>query len=446
MAACNLKVVLDDPNSPRMGGDVVTGKVIVQCTKECNCKGLQVTTNWATHGQGNVDRAVADEATVFQGAWQAGQEYSYPFQLKAASWPPTYYGTYLNISHTVAARAKLAWTKDPKAEAEFPVVATASPADMLPTRRQTTRLVKTIVVGIVGLIFLIFLLLFLWFIAIIGVVVAIAWFIKVLLPKLKTGNVRSSVEPQRLRPNDQLKGHLELAPKLGLRVNGVSYTVSCTEQCSSGSGSTRQHHNHTVLKQQVSLADAQVLAAGQRHSYDFDFQIPPTAPPSIKLTDNAIVWAVEMRVDIPKWPDWTQVTNVIVEPTGEVPQPSKHFADGALRSEEDKWLEQVLNQLRDCDDDAEQKRTVLEAISQLEFSLTIEGIEEDTDPPESDHLPQDSGQWVSAIETRRDLYIDLFIPQNLALPKTSEQLTIRVGILDLDAETDCLVARLIGVI
>ncbi len=132
MVACQLRIKFDD-QEPRSGGQPISGTVIVKPEKETNCKGLVVRSIWSTHGQGNVDTGQVDEQTVFQGTWQAGKEVSYPFKLNTASWPPTYYGSYLNVGHYVTAQAKLSWATDPKAQAEYRVIAFDSPPDLKPT-------------------------------------------------------------------------------------------------------------------------------------------------------------------------------------------------------------------------------------------------------------------------------------------------------------------------
>jgi hypothetical protein len=133
MAACDLKIELDEPDRPRTGGEPISGTVLVTATASVKCSGLEVTSYWSTHGRGNVDQGDVDQTVVFEGTWEPNREYRYPFSLKSAEWPPTYYGTYLNVSHRVRARARVSWTKDPKAEAEFQVVAASAPDDLQPT-------------------------------------------------------------------------------------------------------------------------------------------------------------------------------------------------------------------------------------------------------------------------------------------------------------------------
>ena len=156
MAACTLTVQLDDPTRARVGGEPISGTVIVVTDKEVQCKGLNVTSHWATHGRGNVAQGEVEVKTLFQGGWQAGQEYRYPFSLATATWPPTYYGHHLNVSHFVQADAEIPWSINPRATTEYRVIAVESPADLTPVDNkvaQSSWIGWAIGIVIIGLLF-----------------------------------------------------------------------------------------------------------------------------------------------------------------------------------------------------------------------------------------------------------------------------------------------------
>ena len=141
---------------PRIGGETVSGNVKVTTTGPVKCGGLELTSCWSTHGRGNVEKGEVDQCTVFEGEWEANREYCYPFTLKTAAWPPTYYGTYVNVSHYVCARAKLPWSSDPKTEAEFTVLATTAPEDLKPVVAPKPRSMSRLLIGwTVGLVLLV---------------------------------------------------------------------------------------------------------------------------------------------------------------------------------------------------------------------------------------------------------------------------------------------------
>ncbi len=467
MATCNLKIDLDEPKQIRLGGETITGTVIVDCQQDTNCKGLEISTAWSTHGRGNLDHGLGELVVAYQGAWHAGQEYRYPFKLKVAPWPPTYYGTYINVSHCVVARAKLAWKTDPRVEKEFPVMATTTPDDLQPVRQPKAGGAKVIIYVLLAIFGLAFGLAFIWLIPFLLIIAGLVWFFKFFLPKQLTGSVKCDVEPKRLQAGEKLKAHLSFTPKRSVKVNGVSYTVSCVEKCVSGSGSNRTTHTHELLKQTEALIGEGLLPAGQLQSFDVAFQIPRHAAPSMKLSDNEITWSVVFRIDIPRWPDWTETITLVVTPTADRHGVERHGADrhGAAiggkvapdnsmetvssdlqtRSDEDEWFDQVLKQLEDSRD-RERLQLVLGAIREHEFTLSL-SIGEEMDREEfgeSTYRPDVHGRWLSAYDERRDLDVALFVPDALELPQPESVWRGRIGIVDYSEDELTLFAKMLG--
>ena len=442
MAACNLKIQLDEPKKIRVGGEVLTGTVIVRCDKDTNCKGLTVCTRWTTHGRGNVDSGLGAEEVVFQGAWQAGQEYKYGFKLATASWPPTYFGTYLNVSHYVEARAKLAWATDPKASVEIPVVVTTSPADVQPSRKQSANGCGPIGWVLLGLILLVFAVAFIWLVPIIAIVAVIVWFFKSFLPKQLTGSIETKLEPRRVKAGGVVHGHLSFTPKRSVNINSINYKFTGAENCSSGSGSNRKSHKIDLSQQVGELAGTQRLTAGQLQSFDFEIKVPANAAPSMKLIDNEVVWTVELRVDIPKWPDWTETFTMIVEPSEQAGVESGRLEADQARSADEEWFDQVLEQLQGSTD-AERLNLVLAAIREHEFKVTFE-IEAELIAPKTNYLPEEPGVWLETYDSDRDLYVALFVPNTLVAPQIDTTWSGRIGVLDYISQDELLIARMLG--
>ncbi len=440
MAACNLKIELDEPRKVRMGGDEVTGTVVVRCDKETNCKGLVISTRWTTHGRGNIDSGTAEEVTPFQGSWQAGQDYKYPFALKCATWPPTYFGTYLNVSHVVEARAKIAWAIDPKATAEFPVVATASPANLTPQRKVQQGGLGIFALVIFAIVALIFLAFFWWLIPIALIGIAVYWFFKSFLPKQLTGSIKTELEPRRVRAGEPVRGNLSFTPQRNVSINSVNFTFSGIENCVSGSGSNRKSHKNDLLKQVVELTGPQRLTSGQRQSFDFEIQVPPNAAPSMKLTDNQIQWSVLLRIDIPRWPDWTETIELIVEPGESTGEANRLEVEQAMTAE-DEWFEQVLQQLQESDD-TERMQLVLEAIREHEFTVTLDVAGEAFELA-SNYAPEVPGKWFETYDKRRDMCVELFVPSTAPEPQIDSVWRGRIGIVGYSSDDEVLSARML---
>ncbi len=453
LAACTLKIDLDDTDKTRTAGEYLTGTVHVHCEKDANCKGLEVSTQWTTHGRGNVDSGVGDLQIVYEGRWQAGQKYSYPFKVKAASWPPTYFGTYLNVSHSVRAKAKLAWKKDPEASIEFPLVVDKSPTDLQPTRAQTgqTNIIGYMVLGLVGLIFLVMIYFFILLAIPIAIIGGLIWFFKRVLPTFKTGKVEWAVEPRRANADDVVRGYFQLRPRGGLRVNAVSYTVTCSEKCSSGSGSTRQTHTHEVFRISENLAESQILKGGKEHRFDFEFAVHNAAPPTIKLNDNEVIWSVEMRIDIPRWPDWVQTVSLVVEPSKELrnyfgiaTQQVDKASVPAPTNEDEQWFDQVVDQLREASD-SERKQLVLTAIAEDDFVIQLTAVEHITeDLPEFANRISDSGFWYLGYNERRELEVYMFVPDSrVPTIKNATNWRGRIRVVDFDSDEEALISRML---
>lgn len=430
MAACQLVIKFDDDRA-RSGGEPITGTITVRAEKQVNCKGLTVRSIWSTHGRGNIDTGEVDKQTLYEGTWQAGQEYTYPFKLTTATWPPTYYGTYVSVAHYVAAQAKLSWATDPKAQLEFPVIATTAPEDLKPTSAppKPTGIFGMLLVGIVVCIVLsAFIPLVLLMMVVVGPIALIVWLVKVVLPRRITGPVVCELKTPRTSAGSPVEANLTFTPRRSSRINGVEWTVSCIEECSSGSGSNRQTHRHQVLKETIRASDAIQLKAGEKKSFDLTFPIPTSAPPSLKFSDNHVKWSVAARIDIPSWPDWTKSLNVIVSAPQDAstlqrlrsaeqedwddededddaasgvlpPVITAGTASAEKTQADDAWFRQVIGQIQQSQHDADQLAMVIAAVRDFEFPITV-SIENEIDTPEFEDENEfddwDDAEWWSA--------------------------------------------------
>ncbi len=416
MANCRLTVEIDEPSLPKIAGQPITGFVVVKSDKDSRCKGLTVTCYWSTHGRGNAARGDVESATLFEGEWQEGKEYRYPFKLATATWPPTYYGNMINVSHYVQAEAQIPWANNPKTLQEFSLIATDSPPDLAPT---SNVLGKSNWLGwIFGPIALVVLLVFLPFLLfllpVIGIIAAAYWFIRVLIPSQITGKVEFKTEPAALSQGQTLTGSCEFTPKRASTINGITWTVKCHEKCVSGSGSKRLKHTHEVLTQVYTLAEASILEAGKLQKFEFSYLIPTTVPPSLKFTDNEISWSSEFRIDIPKWPDWIKEIPFIVK-SAAMANPSRIESVAPVAGttnttpEDDQWLTEVYQQVVQSAEDPDRLRSVIEAVETQVFSIRVDIQGEVEEPLESD-IDED-GIWISAKDSVRIVRLVVFVPK-----------------------------------
>ena len=321
MAKCDLSIELDEPERVFLAGEMVDGCVRVSVDSGVNCTGLVVSSGWKTHGRGNVTSGNGEQTTVFSGEWAAGQLQEYRFSLPAGDWPPTYHGHFLSIDHYIDAQAKIPWAFDPKASSPFMVRATE--ASVEPDHRKSS---DTIVRQMIGGIFTVVILVLFCFsfismdwggflvVLVLVAVIAFAFFRK-FLPKYMLGNPEAFIQEDTLASGDEVVGEFVTKTKKNVSINSVTAVLTCIERCVSGSGSHKTTHTHTVFEKSLELQSKTIFKVGQEHRLPFVFSLPDDAPCSVKLHQNSLVWSVELRVDIPRWPDWVKRHDLLVGPS-----------------------------------------------------------------------------------------------------------------------------------
>ncbi len=68
-----------------------------------------------------------------------------------------------------------------------------------------------------------------------------------------TGNVEYKVEQSTVPLGGTINGFIAFTPRRSSKIDGVTWTLSCHEKCSSGSGSKRQSHTHEAFKEVTQL-------------------------------------------------------------------------------------------------------------------------------------------------------------------------------------------------
>ncbi len=418
MAACQLKIELEDPARTYVGGETIKGFVLVKSETDVQCKTLELTCRWATHGRGNVAAGDVDQKNLYSGPWQTGQEYRYPFEIMTAKWPPTYYGNYINVSHYVTARAKLPWASDPTTEHEFRLAAKDSPDDLAPTVNvvnQSNWLLRSILIVIAIVVLALFVPFLLLLAPIVMVVGGFVWFFRTFLPRQVTGNVEWVVEPKVVSPGDELAGVCQFTPKWTSQTNGITWTISCIEKVTSGSGSNRKTFTHEVLTKSMPLAQPGMLDAGKTQEFKFSYSVPNTAPPSLKFTDNELTWVSELRIDLPKWPDWKKSIPFVVRaksPKTVLQNQASEFSDGLQGVDDDPWFTEVLEQVTASKDDDERLEAVILALDDQSFPIEVD-VQGEIDEPFEAEIEEEGSLWVSAIDVARNVPMALYVPPSI---------------------------------
>jgi hypothetical protein len=327
MAKCDLSIELDHPERVYVGGDKITGTVRVLADADVRCKALEVSSGWRTHGRGNIARGTTEAVTLFAGDWTAGQRESYRFELNVAAWPPSHRGDFINVDHYVDARAKIPWAFDPKTSQEYVMCPVTDPDP-------SSVVDPDVVTGCVryGMIALILLAVTLAlgamgvglatnpFAALIvaSIVVPLVGFFvaRKVLPKWLLGSVQSELITPGVSPGGRVDARLAVQPKRPVRLNAITAELTGAEVCVSGSGSNRKTHRHVFFHEKHTLLGPSTLQAGDQKEIHMDFPIPVDAPYSFTLNDNRVTWTIDLRIDLPRWPDWTKTLPLKVVPDG----------------------------------------------------------------------------------------------------------------------------------
>ncbi|QDV88674.1 sporulation protein [Planctomycetes bacterium TBK1r] len=437
MAKCDLSIELDHPERIYSGGDKITGTLHVLADADVKCKGLEVSSGWRTHGRGNIARGVAESITLFVGEWTSGQRESYRFELEVADWPPSYHGNYINVDHYIDARAKIPWAFDPKASQEFVMRPATGPdtADAQVAAAVGGCIGYGLVALVLGLMVVAFGFLIVTFVVnpfaglVAGAIIIplVGFFVaKKLLPKWLLGNVQAELLTPQVAPGDRVRARLAFQPKRRFTINSISAELTGTEVCVSGSGSNRTTHRHTFFTDRHELEGQSTLQAGDRKEFNLDFPIPGDVPYSFDLADNDLNWTIDLRVDIPRWPDWTQSLKLLVHPNGQPiqrPETTEPHAalgatddgtDAASPQHDEITFAETATHLWEARHDAEQVDLLVEAVTGMTFEIDTFIERRLLYSGEEDPHVYDDGYAVWARHSDPPLPLVLYIPHELA--------------------------------
>jgi hypothetical protein len=142
MSNCELTQILDRPDLTYHFGDTVLGAVEVYVASKCVCRWLVLELEWRTHGRGDQDWGLHQRLKLFEGEWEPGWVYRYPFAFTAPNGPATYHGHNLNVDWYVRARADLDGLSKKMIERDILLIPAKPPA-MDPTTSVPERLGQT---------------------------------------------------------------------------------------------------------------------------------------------------------------------------------------------------------------------------------------------------------------------------------------------------------------
>jgi hypothetical protein len=130
----------------------------------------------------------------------------------------------------------------------------------------------------------------------------------------RVGTVEFIVPHRVVAPNEEWQATLRFTSRKSFSVNSISLQLTGIESATSGSGSNRKTHSHTVFSERFVLRDSGPLTAGESVDETLSITFPETHAFSLEQSDNSIKWSVEARIDIPSYPDWSEKYDLQIVP------------------------------------------------------------------------------------------------------------------------------------
>ena len=336
MSQCDIEIQFDRSDRTYEGGDVVSGEVVVRVNQDISCHGIVLQHYWRTHGKGNINTGTMHKVQLcYMHPLQAGEEFRLPFEFQSELWPLTYRGEHVNVDHYVHVSVDVPWTIDPKQVEEFIVVAGQCPdqftgdcsevvdlmaiekenpdSDLGPVGTAVGYVLGFAVVGVflVGLALLLFEARFLIVTAVVtgGL---IHWARKTAISR-RLGEVTIETPIVVVGPGEQWSCEFSFTPKKTFQINEVSARLLVEEVAAFGM--RRKHlHRHTLLDEKEIFLQDEQLIAGEPFFSQFEISLADTDAWSLDVGDNRIKWTVEVRIDIPRFPDWWHTTTLQMIP------------------------------------------------------------------------------------------------------------------------------------
>ena len=291
--------------------------------------------------------------TLFEGVWRPGEQPRYPFEFTVPAGPLSYHGKVLNVDWYINATADIPWAFDPKAEAEIFVHRGSytgplsvgndrkhqQSQEWLSRSRRTLskhpELFRCVTIGafvVLGPIICI------------GIGAAIISFLKVqkdpsagnivllvigslfiLVPAIilviflrwgkmrrKLGNVQVAAEATNTGTGTKIFCAITFTPQASVVLNRISADFVGQEIVVSGSGTTATTYTEEFHREGRELMSARQLLPGNPVEEIVEFDLPADAPPTFLARSNRLVWSVDVKVDIPSWPDYNDKVEITV--------------------------------------------------------------------------------------------------------------------------------------
>lgn len=325
MSKCDINIEFDRADRTYRGGETVRGIVRISLQENVNSKGIRLTHRWRTHGRGNSD--LGPEETIQLTGPQlltAGEQLEFPFTVTAATHPVTYHGQLIFIDHYIRVDVDVPWARNPWAEEEY-IITPGAPPPQMTSRRDTPISFKPqpaassswivyAILGTLAAVFLVVIAVFALFLLPVILIVAAFFWIRHKALASRLGIVEVSIPHLVAGPGEEWPVSIRFTPRKSFLINSITLQLEANESATSGSGTNKTTATHKLLSQRHVIREGGPLAAGETVDEKFSIRFPNTEAFSFDASDNKIKWNAEVRIDIPRFPDWKKNEDLQVVP------------------------------------------------------------------------------------------------------------------------------------
>jgi len=132
--------------------------------------------------------------------------------------------------------------------------------------------------------------------------------------KMRLGQVELSMPLKVVAPGESWPLTLKFTARRSFMINSISLKISGIESAASGSGTNKTTHNHQLALESHLIREGGMVEAGETVEEAFQVLFPNTGAYSFEAADNSIKWTAEVRIDIPRFPDWSSTETLQLIP------------------------------------------------------------------------------------------------------------------------------------
>jgi hypothetical protein len=325
MSKCQIDIQFDRPDRTYRGGETVQGTVRISVQENVNSKGIKLIHRWKTHGRGNADTG-PEESIPLAGPQllTAGEQLEIPFAVTAATHPVSYRGHLIYIDHYIRVEVDVPWARNPSADEEYILTPGAPPPQM--TGQRDSRIsfkvepaasmgwIGYLILGTLGVVLLAVIAAFAFFLLPVILAVAAFFWIRHQALSARLGKVDVSMPHLVVAPGEAWPVSIRFTARKSFLVNSITLKLEAQESAASGSGTQKTTHTHKLLSESHVIREGGPLAAGEVVDEKLTIRFPDTEAFSFDASDNKIKWNAEIRIDIPRFPDWSKSEDLQVVP------------------------------------------------------------------------------------------------------------------------------------